>query len=441
MVKNLLTTENLLKFGLPASLDAERFVLGSAMLDDGFLPDLTAMLTAEDFSTDAHRTIFARMREMQQRGDSVDRITLANELIRQGELTKCGGISYLTSLDDTLPRLPNIDSYLKIVREKSILRQTIYACNALMHECAGQSDSPEALLARGERLLTDIQGRLAEDSEFRTPEEIVADAGGVDAYFRSRRIPGLLTAWERLNGATRGFQPGHLIVLAGRTSTGKSTVALNLAVHIARKGVGVAIFSLEMDRVENTDRLMAVAGGCRFADLRGQDRDLIRRAVSATTSLPIYIRDIANCTAASIHAKVRKLMNTRGIGIVIVDYLQLLSPAGKYENRTQEVSAMTRALKISAQDLKIPFLVLSQLKRAENGSMNRRPQLPDLRESGSIEQDANMVMFIHAERGYEEYQPGEPADAVLILAKQRNGPKVDIPMRFWPDRGLFAEVE
>lgn len=433
--------DNLAKLGLPTNLDAERFVLGSAILDDAMLPDLQASLRPDDFSTEAHKTIIIRMNEMTQRGDKVDRITLVNELMRQGELEKCGGITYLTSLDDQIPRLPNIDSYLKIVREKSILRQTIYACESLKQECLAQSDSSEALLSRGERLLSDIQGRLAEDSEFKTPEEIVAEAGGVDAYFRSRRVPGLVTDWERLNSATRGFQPGHLIVLAGRTSTGKSAVAANLAVQIARRGVGVAFFSLEMDRVEVNDRLMALSGGCKFADLRGTDRNLVSQAVRANASLPIYIRDMTGCTAAAIHAKVRKLRNTKGIGLVIVDYLQLLSPAGKFENRTQEVSAMTRALKIAAGDLRIPFVVLSQLKRAEGTAPNRRPQLPDLRESGSIEQDANMVIFIHSERGYEEYMPGEPADALLIIAKQRNGPKVDIRMQFWPDRGLFSEAQ
>ncbi len=426
--------------GMPVSLDAERFVIGSALLDDAMLPDLQSCLTPDDFSTEAHRTVVARMNIMAQRGEKVDRITVINDLIRSGDLEKCGGISYLASLDDGLPRLPNIDSYLKIVREKSILRQTIRACDGLMRECLSQSDSSEALLSRGERILSELQGKLAEDAEFRTPEEIVSDAGGVDAYFRSRRVPGLVCDWEKLNGATRGFQPGHLIVLAGRTSMGKSAVAANIAVQVARRGAGVAFFSLEMDRVEVNDRLMALSGGCRFSDLRGTDRQLVSHAVRTNGALPIYIRDMTGCTAAAIHAKVRKLRNSKGIGLVIVDYLQLLSPAGRFENRNQEVSAMTRALKIAAGDLRIPFLVLSQLSRSEKTAPNRRPHLSDLRESGSIEQDANMVIFIHSERAYEEYQPGEPADATLIVAKQRNGPKIDIPMRFWPDRGLFTEA-
>lgn len=433
-------TDHLAKLGLPTNLDAERLVIGSAILDDNFLPDLQASLKPEDFSTEAHKTIIIRMNEMTQRGDKVDNITLVNELIKVGELQKCGGISYIASLDDQIPRLPNIDSYIKIVREKSILRQVIYACDGLMKECLAQSDSSESLLARGERVLSDIQGRLAEDSEFRTPGEIVADAGGLDAYLRSRRVPGLTTDWEGLNRATRGFQPGHLVVIAARTSVGKSALASNIAVQAARKGIGVAFFSLEMDRTEVNDRLMALSGGCKFADLRGNDRKLISHAARTNDPLPIYIRDMTGCTGAAIHAKVRKLRNTKGIGLVIVDYLQLLSPAGKFENRTQEVSAMTRALKIAAGDLKVPILVLSQLSRTEKTAPNRRPQLADLRESGSIEQDANMVLFIHAERGYEEYIPGEPADALLIIAKQRNGPKVDIRMQFWPDRGLFTEA-
>lgn len=428
---------NLMDLPLPANADAERFVLGSILLDDARMLDVAGVLTEQDFSLQKHQRIFATMQQMQTAGIRIDSVTVVEELHRRGLLESVDGAFYLVSLNDGLPRLPNIDSYIKIVRDKSILRQTMYACQALMAECVSGDGTTSDLLSRGERLLSDLQGKSAIDTEFLTPGEIIMEAGGLEAYFKSRRVPGLSTGWGKVDHAISGLQRGHLTILAARTGHGKSAFAANIAVTVARAGFGVALFSLEMDRIEITDRVIALAGATTHRALRGNDVDLVRNSANAAAGLPLFTSDMAGRSVPSIHAAVRRLRAKQGVSLVVVDYLQLLSPAGKFENRTQEVSAMTRGLKLAAQDLRIPFLVLSQLKRAENGGANRRPELSDLRESGSIEQDANEVFFLHWERG--EFMPGVPVPVTFIIAKQRSGPLEDIPMNFHRERGLFTE--
>jgi replicative DNA helicase len=241
-----------------------------------------------------------------------------------------------------------------------------------------------------------------------------------------------------LNGLTRGLQAGSLNILAARTSRGKTAFALNVAHHVAvRTGHAVVVFSQEMNKQEINDRLICLAGGIGFADLNDhQDTDRVRNAFNAAAALPIHIRDTA-ATVPAIHAKVRRLMTRRKVALVIIDYLQLLTPAGRFENRTQEVSAMSRELKLIAQDLGIPFLVLSQLKRFEG---SREPDLSDLRESGSIEQDANTVMFLHTDREFVDMDTNAPAPMRLILAKQRSGPVGRVEVSFERRTGRFTEI-
>lgn len=429
---------NLMDLPLPANADAERFVLGSILLDDARMLDVAGALTEQDFSLQKHQRIFATMQQMQTAGLNIDQVTVAEALHRKGLLESVDGAFYLVSLNDGLPRLPNIDSYIRIVREKSILRQTMRACHALMSECASGDGGASDLLSRGERLLSDLQGQNSIDSEFMTPGEIIMEAGGMESYFKNRRVPGLMTGWSKFDQATTGLQRGHLTILAARTGHGKSAFAANIAVSVARQGVGVALFSLEMDRMEINDRVIALAGATTHRSLRGTDVDLILKSANAAAGLPLYTSDMAGRSVPSIHAAVRRLRARENVGLVIVDYLQLLLPSGKFDNRTQEVSAMTRGLKLAAGDLKVPFLVLSQMKRAENGGGNRRPELSDLKETSSIEQDANEVFFLHWERG--EFMPGVPVPVTLIIAKQRSGPLEDIPMCFHRERGLFTEA-
>jgi replicative DNA helicase len=425
--------------GLPCDVDAERFILGSMLLDSaGFMPAALETLTEDDFSTARHRLIFARSRDLFNDSGRIDRVTLAHTLRERGELESVEGISYLVSLDEGLPRLPNLDGYLRIVRDASLKRRAIFAHQKAINEIMlGQGDADE-LLARAEASVMEVSHRAGEDGEFETPAQIVLSAGGIDGYLRRRRASGVPTHIPSLNGLTRGLQAGSLNILAARTSRGKTAFALNVAHHAAiRTDEAVVVFSQEMNKQEINDRLICLAGGVSFADLHEHvDTDRMRRAFNAAAALPILIRDAA-ATVPAIQAKVRRLMTKRKIALVVIDYLQLLTPAGRFENRTQEVSAMSRGLKLVAQELGIPFLVLSQLKRFEG---NREPELSDLRESGSIEQDANTVMFLHSDREFVDLDANVPAPMQLILAKQRSGPVGRIELAFQLRTGHFTEI-
>jgi replicative DNA helicase len=426
--------------GLPSNPEAERFILGSMLLDSvGFVPAVVDTLKEADFTTEAHRLIFRRTTELFLDAGKADRVTVAHVLREHGELEAVGGLSYLCDLDTGLPRLPNLDGYLRIVREASLKRRAIVAHEKAIGELMlGQGDAAE-LLARAETSLLEVSREAGEDGEFQTPEEIILAAGGIDGYTRRRRADGVPTHIPTLNALTRGLQAGSLNILAARTSRGKTAFALNVAHHVAsRTGGAVVFFSQEMNKQEMTDRLVCLAGGISFAEFNDSlDVARVRTAFNAAAALPIHIRD-ASATVPAIHGKVRRLMAKHRVALVIVDYLQLLTPAGRFENRTQEVSAMSRGLKLVAQELGIPFLVLSQLKRFDG---NREPELSDLKESGSIEQDANIVMFLHSDREFVDLDRQVPVEMRLILAKQRNGPVGRIEVRFELLTGRFREIE
>jgi replicative DNA helicase len=425
--------------GLPCNLDAERLILGSMMLDsEAFMPGVIGTLQELDFSTQGHRLIFRRSLELFERAGKFDRVTLAHMLHERGELESVEGVSYLCSLEDGLPRLPDLDGYFRTVRDCSLKRQAIHAhqkgITEIMHGC---SDAAEHL-AKIQTLFAEISNKANDDGEFQTPGEVVIAAGGIDSYLQRRRASGTPTHIPSLNGLTRGLQAGSLNILAARTSRGKTAFALNIAVHVAKRtGETVVVFSHEMNKQEITDRIISLAGGMSFADLRTcKEIDRIRKAFNAADALPIKIRD-ASATVPAIHAKVRRLMTRQKIGLVIVDYLQLLTATGRSENRTQDVSALSRGLKLTAQELNIPFLVLSQLKRFDD---DREPALSDLRESGSIEQDANTVAFLHASRDFDELDAKVPAPMQLILAKNRNGATGRIDVKFDRSSGRFVET-
>src|ERR1019366_4203644 len=335
--------------GLPCDLYAERLILGSMLLDsEGFMPAALETLEESDFSTASHRLVFQRSKELFQDTGRVDRVTLAHALRERGELESVDGLAYLCSLDDGLPQLPNLDGYLRIVRDTSLKRRAIFAHQKAISEIMlGPGDAAE-LLARAEASVLEVSHQAREDGEFETPEQIIVAAGGIDGYLSRRRASGAPTHIPSLNGLTRGLQAGSLNILAARTSRGKTAFALNVAHHVAsRSGDAVVVFSQEMNKQEINDRLICLAGGISFSELHG-NRDIarVRNAFNAAAALPIYIRDAA-ATVPAIHAKVRRLMTRRKVALVIIDYLQLLTPTGRSENRTQEVSAMSRGLKLT----------------------------------------------------------------------------------------------
>lgn len=422
--------------GLPTNLEAERLVLGSIMLDGSLYIQAAGTLEPDDFSLDKHRRIFARMGELHERGESIDRVTVANELLRYNELEAVGGLSYLVSLDDGLPHIVNLESYIRIVKDKSVLRRIIFAAQSLMNRCLVAEEDPQEILAGAEETLLKL-GESQARAVMASPRQIVEEyEGGINAFLDpSKRLKGVSTGFYKLDEMTGGMHPGDLFILAARPSMGKTALALNIGHHVAAKAEqGVAIFSLEMSKESLLTRMLCASARVdsqrfRAGYLNAEERRRLQAGLNQLVEAPLFIDDSAGVHLMDIHAKLRRLQAERKLGLVIVDYLQLMSGRGRFENRNQEISTLSRGLKLLAKELAVPMLVLSQLSRApETRQGDHRPQLSDLRESGSIEQDADLVAFIFREEVYKRDREDLRGLAELILAKQRNGPvgKIDL---------------
>ena len=424
-------SSNTLDKGLPTNVDAERFVLGSIMLDDNLYIQAAGTLEADDFSLEKHRRIFKRMGDLHDRGEKIDRITVANELIRFNELEACDGLSYLVSLDDGLPQIPNLDAYIRIVKDKAILRRIIFASQHLMNRCLMGEEEPEEILAGAEETLLKLGEQRVRTGLLDAQQILSTYEGGINAFLDpSKRIKGISTGFLKLDEFTGGLHAGDLFILAARPSMGKTAMALNIAQHVALKlKQTVAIFSLEMSKESLLTRMLCSAARVdsqkfRLGYLNQEERRKLNHALHELIEAPLYIDDTPGLHLMDMHAKLRRLQAERDkIGLVVVDYLQLMSGRGRFENRNQEVSALSRGMKLLAKELNVPMMVLSQLSRAvETRQGDHRPQLSDLRESGSIEQDADLVGFIFREEVYNREREDLKGLAELIVAKQRNGP-------------------
>jgi len=426
-----MSATNAIEKGLPTNVDAERFVLGSILLDDTLYVQAAGTLEADDFSLEKHRRIFKRMGDLQERGETIDRITVANELMKFNELEACDGLSYLVSLDDGLPQIPNLDSYIRIVKDKAVLRRIIFASQHMMNRCLLGEEEPDAILAGAEETLLKL-GEARVKSGLLNAGQILEDyEGGLSAFLDpSKRIKGISTGFAKLDELTGGLHGGDLVIVAGRPSMGKTALALNVAQHVAlRNKQTVAIFSLEMSKESLLTRMLCTAARVDSQKFRGgylsqEDRRKLNRALHELVQAPLYIDDTPGGHLMDMHAKLRRLQSEgKHLGLVIVDYLQLMTAGGRFENRNQEVSALSRGMKMLAKELNVPLMVVSQLSRAvETRQGDHRPQLSDLRESGSIEQDADVVAFIFREEIYHRDREDLKGLAELIVAKQRNGP-------------------
>jgi replicative DNA helicase len=433
-----MSAHNTVEKGLPTNVDAERFVLGSILLDDSFFVQAAGTLEAEDFSLEKHRRIFKRMGDLHERDERIDRITVANELMKFNELEACDGLSYLVSLDDGLPQLPNVDSYIRIVKDKSVLRRIILASQHMINRCLLDSEEPDQILAGAEETLLKL-GEAQVKSGLLNPDQILRDyEGGINAFLDpSKRIKGISTGFSKLDEMTGGLHAGELVILAARPSMGKTALALNIAQHVAAKlDKTVAVFSLEMSKESLLTRMLCASARVdsqkfRSGYLNSEERQRLQVAASQLVRAPLFIDDTAGANLMDMHAKLRRLQAERKqpLGLVVVDYLQLMSGRGRFENRNQEISAISRGFKLLSKELNVPMLVLSQLSRApETRQGDHRPQLSDLRESGSIEQDADLVAFIFREEVYKRDREDLRGIAELLLSKQRNGPvgKIDL---------------
>ena len=439
----------------PASVHAEMTILGGMLVEPVAIVDATMLLRADDFALDSHRRIYTAMLHLAEMGHSVDIVTVAEELKRRKELDSIGGVPYLASLSEGLPRKLSIESYVRIVRDKSLMRQLMTVCDVGMIDAADQSQM--AL-----DVLNNVSARLVEISEhavtggFSDISAIVRDSfGSIDAlYEQGREVTGLATHYIKFDSMTSGLQESELIIIAARPSMGKTAWAINIAENAAvRGGKVVAVFSLEMSKASLLRRMLASQAmvnskAIQTGMLMRDDRQKLIQGLERLMESKMFIDDTPGITLAEMRAKARRLKQQQNgqLDLIVIDYLQLMTgSAGAnqkgFENRTQEVSAISRGLKALAKEMKVPVVALSQLSRAsEQRGGDKKPLLSDLRESGSIEQDADVVCFIHREEYYDRENEDLKGKAEIIIAKQRNGPTGSVQLAYLADYTRFENL-
>lgn len=447
----------MLDSGLPANVDAEKTILGAILLDNQALSEAEERLVADDFSLDSHRRIFQRMAELGNEGRAVDLVTLANELSKYKEVEAVGGVAYLASLTEGLPRRPIIEEYIRIVKDKSLLRQLMLICSAAIARAADQSETALEVLNSAESGLLAV-GEKGINKGLASLEEIVAGSfGSIDnLYSQAREVTGLATRFTEFDKMTSGLQKSDLVIIAARPSMGKTAWAINIAQNAAVHGQAVvAVFSLEMSKEALLRRMLAAEAMVDQRKLQtgflGRDDQVkLSNALERLVESKVFIDDTPGITLAEMRAKARRLKqsNKGQLDLILVDYLQLMTMSSlggkKIESRTQEVSAISRGLKALAKEMEVPVIALSQLSRAsEKRGDDKRPMLSDLRESGSIEQDADVVAFIHRESYYNRDKEEDPDKnkAEIIIAKQRNGPTGTVELAFLSSYTLFANLD
>jgi replicative DNA helicase len=442
--------------GLPSSIQTEVTVLGAMLLDAVAITDATAKLRPEDFSLDSHQRVYRVMTDLLNQGHAVDLITVMDALSKRRELDAIGGAAYLAFLTEGIPRNPSIESYVRIVKDKSLLRQLLGIFNDGMVQASDQTEDAT-------KVLNDVEVRLAEvaDSAIQRgfsniPEIVASSFGSIDAlYEQGREVTGLATHYIEFDKMTSGLQNSELIIIAARPSMGKTAWAINIAQNCAVKdGKVVAVFSLEMSKESLLRRMLAseaMVGSRKLQTgfIPREDKGKLIAALDRLMNSKMYIDDTPGITLAEMRAKARRLRQQEGgkLDLIVIDYLQLMTGSSggskkQFENRTQEVSAISRGLKGLAKELGVPVVALSQLSRgSEQRTGDKKPLLSDLRESGSIEQDADVVAFIHREEYYNRDDEDLKGKAEIIIAKQRNGPTGSVQLAYLSDYTRFENLD
>jgi replicative DNA helicase len=442
-----MATQPVLERPLPYNLEAERSILGAVLLDNHVLDAAMEKLRPDDFFLDQHRKVFERMVACREAGEVIDLVTLTEQLRRRGELEAAGGVAYLSQLVDGVPRVTNVEHYARIVKEKSLLRHLIHTAHAIQQQALEAGEEADEILDRAESSIFQLAEERIRAGFVGVKDLVRENFDRLEKIFtEGRRITGLATGYQQLDNLTSGLQPSELIVLAARPAMGKTSLALNIAENVAlREGHPVAIFSLEMSKESLLLRLLASqaridAHKFRTGHLSRDDWRRMTESLSRLAEAPLWIDDAGATTISEMGAKARRLKRDKGLALLIVDYLQLITARGRFGNRQEEVASISRGLKALAKELKVPLLVLSQLTRAPERD-ERRPQLADLRESGAIEQDADVVMFIHRPNLFKPDLPEEErAKAEVIIAKQRNGPTDRVHFVFLGSFTRFEEA-
>ncbi len=414
----------------PQFVEGERAILGGLLLNNDALPKVVASLAADDFYRDAHRQIYAAMVELFNKNEPVDWITLTAALKKDGSLESVGGIPFLTELADAVPTAANIEHWTKVVKEKSLLRQVIGAATEIATLSYRDHPNIDEFLGDAEELIFRIGASRIRSSFVPIHELMKASFDTIERLFeRKEAITGVPSGFRDLDQFTAGFQRSDLIIVAGRPAMGKTSLALNVAMNAAEEGVPSAIFSLEMSKEQIALRLLCSKARVNLKNLRTgyltqDDWSKLTRAVGVISEAPLYIDDTPAINSLELRAKARRLKKEKDLGLVVVDYLQLMQGTGRSDApREQEISEISRSLKALAKELDLPVIALSQLNRKVEERTNKRPQLADLRESGAIEQDADVILFIYRDEVYNKSDDNpKKGQAEIIIGKQRNGP-------------------
>jgi replicative DNA helicase len=433
---------------LPHNLDAERSVLGAILIDNDAFNVAASVIDARAFFRDAHRRIFDRMVALAERSQPIDLVTLKEELERAGDLEEVGGPAYIASLVDGVPRATNVEYYAKIIKEKSTLRSLIFSANKILANAYEADQEADLILDEAESAIFSVADDRIK-SGFIPMRDLVKDSfPKIERLFEHKSfVTGIATGFSEIDKMTRGFQRGDLVIVAARPSMGKTSLVLNIAQHVATHDGVAGFFSLEMSKEQLFMRMLASEAKIdNYRLLSGQigqkEYGNITHALESLSDAHLYIDDTPGAGALEMRAKARRLQAEHGLDLLAIDYIQLMTGRGRFENRTLELASISRSLKGLAKELNVPIVVLSQLSRAPEARSDKRPQLADLRESGALEQDADVVILIFREEMYK--QSAEPSEsdglAELIVAKQRNGPTGVVKLAFLRQQTRFANL-
>ena len=429
----------------PHSVESEQSILGSILLDKDAIITVSETIRPSDFYKEAHKIIYECMLKLSNKNEPIDLITLTEELKKQGHLDEVGGISYITSLSTIVPTTSNVKYYADIVKEKSVLRQLIKASNDIINLGYENSVKVEEVLERAEKRIFDISQEKASD-DFKSINEVLVDAYDMieKLYTNKSDVTGITTGFKDLNKKINGLQRTDLILIAARPAMGKTAFSLNLVQNAALKGdASVAVFSLEMSKDQLVQRMLAAQSHVELKKIKTgtldeNDWPRIIDAMAVLSNASIHIDDTPGIKISELRSKCRKLKIEKGLDLILIDYLQLMEGEGNNESRQQEIAKISRSLKIIAKELNCPVVALSQLSRAPEQRADHRPMLSDLRESGSIEQDADIVMFLYRDEYYHPDSESKNIGEVLI-AKNRHGETGSVELVWLGEVQKFAD--
>lgn len=431
----------------PQSLEAEQAVLGAIILEGESITKAIEILSSEDFYREAHRKIYTAMLELFNKNEPIDLITVTEHLKDKGELEEVGGLSYLSNLATVIPTSANIRYHAKLVREKALMRAVIRACTEIITKAYEEPEDAEEMLDYAEKLIFEISEKRTNTNFYQMKDVVKETFRMIESmYERKSVITGIPSGFRDLDELTSGFQPGDLIIIGGRPGMGKTAFSLNIAQHVGvQLGEPVAFFSLEMSKEQIAMRLLSSLSMINSSALRKgfiskKDWERLTDSAVRLSEAPIYIDDSSQMSVLEIRAKARRLKLEKGkLSLIIVDYLQLMRSRTAYDRREQEISEISRSLKAMAKELKVPVIALSQLNRSVEKTTDRRPTLANLRESGAIEQDADVIIFLYRDELYNKKNPANKGKAEVIVAKQRNGPTDVVYLTFLSDYTRFFD--